>query len=345
MKLEPQWIAGFIEGEGSFNIDTHRVSDSSLQSQAEFIVVQGKVDVQVLYGMKSFFKCGEVTVNRVDQTSVRMQYRVKDIESLHNVIVPFLIKQRFRTKKHIELIRFRRVVRLLYLKYHKHSVESSLQIARLGLDLRVRDTKEPYEFKEGTSVRKVYDKLSKNVEDAKASSKATTIVVAQRSRANSDMPLLNSDSVNQTWQKVLKETADDIASAISNYDEYLSVLKESNREISELAARCIEQREFALSKIDDSTPLPKNDKKLIGDAKLQKARLQTKELEVQLEQARFYEAKLISEYPDSLTKVYRDEVEFHYPKQSTDDAETSTASGDSASDAPKANRKTRRSSK
>jgi len=92
INLNAQWIVGFTDGEGCFNLDVHIKKDMrwGLQMQPEFTVVQNEVDILILYGLKEYFGCGNVGVNRRDKHGTRHHYRVKNVEHLHTIIVPFL---------------------------------------------------------------------------------------------------------------------------------------------------------------------------------------------------------------------------------------------------------------
>lgn len=90
-KLNPQWIVGFVDGEGCFNLDAHIKKDMKwkVQIQPEFTVVQNEIDLQILYALKEYFGCGTVTVNRADKSGTRWQFRVKSITELTEKIIPF----------------------------------------------------------------------------------------------------------------------------------------------------------------------------------------------------------------------------------------------------------------
>lgn len=108
MKLDAQWITGFVDGEGCFHvgINPHHEMTAGLQVLPEFTVVQHKRDVQVLHALKEYFGCGVVRSNHGD----RMAFRVRGVKDLLNVIVPFFIKYPLRTKKHVDFLKFRDVL-------------------------------------------------------------------------------------------------------------------------------------------------------------------------------------------------------------------------------------------
>jgi hypothetical protein len=139
-KLEAQWIVGFVDGEGCFNIDIHKKSDMQwqLQMQPEFVVVQNEVDIQILHALKEYFQCGSVGINRRDSSGTRYHYRVKSVKNIVEKILPFFEKHSLKTKKKIEFQRFRRICLLMNKGYHRESLHNFLEIYDLAVNLRVR---------------------------------------------------------------------------------------------------------------------------------------------------------------------------------------------------------------
>ncbi len=126
MKLEAQWITGFVDGEGCFHVGINKSSDMTIGFQVlpEFTVVQHQRDVQVLHALKAYFNCGVVRTNHGD----RMAYRVRGLEHLLEIIVPFFEKYELKTKKRIDFIKFRHI--LLKMKDGKHLTLEGLEEIR-----------------------------------------------------------------------------------------------------------------------------------------------------------------------------------------------------------------------
>ena len=108
MTLDAQWITGFVDGEGCFHvgINSHKEMTIGFQVLPEFTVVQHKRDVQLLYALKSYFGCGVVRSNHGD----RMAYRVRSIQHLLEIIIPFFIKNPLQSKKRSDFEKFRDVL-------------------------------------------------------------------------------------------------------------------------------------------------------------------------------------------------------------------------------------------
>ena len=126
MKLDAQWITGFVDGEGCFHvgINPHAEMTAKYQVLPEFTVVQHKRDVQILHALKDYFGCGVVRTNHGD----RMAYRVRSQEHLLERIVPFFIKHPLKTKKRMDFEKFRDV--LLKMKKGEHLMLKGIEEIR-----------------------------------------------------------------------------------------------------------------------------------------------------------------------------------------------------------------------
>ncbi len=111
LKLEPQWITGFVDGEGCFyvGINANEEMTAGFQVLPEFTVVQHERDVQILHALKSYFGCGVVRKNHGD----RMAYRVRGKNHLLERIVPFFVEHPLKTRKNVDFKRFRRVLLMM----------------------------------------------------------------------------------------------------------------------------------------------------------------------------------------------------------------------------------------
>jgi hypothetical protein len=126
MKLDAQWIVGFVDGEGCFHvgINPHAEMAAGFQVLPEFTVVQHKRDIQVLHALKAFFGCGVVRVNHGD----RMAYRVRGTKHLLERIIPFFMQHPLKTSKHVDFLKFRDVV--LLMEQDKHLTREGVERIR-----------------------------------------------------------------------------------------------------------------------------------------------------------------------------------------------------------------------
>nr|YP_009054630.1 hypothetical LAGLIDADG-1 homing endonuclease [Chlorotetraedron incus]AIK29118.1 hypothetical LAGLIDADG-1 homing endonuclease [Chlorotetraedron incus] len=118
-KLNAKWIVGFVDGEGCFmaSLIKNKTIKYGYQIQMEFVVTQHKRDVQVLYALKSYFKCGQVGPNKKKKGNV-WAWRVRGLQQHLDNVIPFFEKHPLKTKKQIEFIRFRKLCLRMQKKEH-----------------------------------------------------------------------------------------------------------------------------------------------------------------------------------------------------------------------------------
>lgn len=137
MKLSADWVSGFVDGEGYFfvGIQKHPEMSMGYQILPEFTVVQHKRDIQVLYALKKFFNCGVVRRNHAD----RYAYRIRRLDSLEKTC-EFFLRHPLKTKKNIELRKFRKIISLM--KEGKHlTKEGLLKIVDIALQMNTLNRK------------------------------------------------------------------------------------------------------------------------------------------------------------------------------------------------------------
>jgi len=111
VKLNPYWIAGFVDGEGTFYVGINKQPSMTIGYQVlpEFRVVQHKKDIKLLYALKEFFNCGVVRINHDD----RYEVRIRNIEQLINIVNPFFDKYQLNTQKRFDFLKFKKIINLI----------------------------------------------------------------------------------------------------------------------------------------------------------------------------------------------------------------------------------------
>ena len=122
-------MVGFVDGEGCFfvGINPHPEMTAGFQVLPEFTVVQHQRDVQLLHALKQFFGCGVVRTNHAE----RMAYRVRAVDHLNEIIIPFFEKHPLKSKKRVDFVKFRKVLQLMTKGEHltRDGVEAIRDIA------------------------------------------------------------------------------------------------------------------------------------------------------------------------------------------------------------------------
>ena len=109
-RLDPSWIAGFVDGEGCFYVGINRIEKMRLGWQVlpEFRVTQHERDVELLIQICNYFGFGAVRPNHGD----RMDYCVRGLEEL-NEIVAFFQRNPLRSKKRSDFEIFAKIIDLM----------------------------------------------------------------------------------------------------------------------------------------------------------------------------------------------------------------------------------------
>lgn len=134
--LNPHWISGFIDGEGCFHIAINKNAEVKFGYQIlpEFTVVQHQRDISLLYRLRSIMKCGVVRRNHGD----RFCWRVKNRKNLSEIILPFFEKYPLQSKKHIDFLKFAKVVQLM--DQEKHLTEGGFEeITKIASEMNRRN--------------------------------------------------------------------------------------------------------------------------------------------------------------------------------------------------------------
>ncbi len=128
MKLSPDWVVGFVDGEGCFFVGIQRnpAVKIGLQVIPEFRVVQHYRDLDVLHALKKFFGFGRVCQNHDD----RWEFRVRRLEQLRT-ITNFFAQHPLRTKKRVDHHKFSDVLRIMEEGRHL-TTEGLSEIARIA---------------------------------------------------------------------------------------------------------------------------------------------------------------------------------------------------------------------
>ncbi len=119
--FHPQYIIGFVDGEGSFHIAIYKDKNmkTGIKIIPEFHVSQRISSKKVLDGLKKYFQCGYIKANHAknyhDTTYV---YVVRNRDDLLNIIIPFFEKYSFKTEKQKDFILFAKIVKQMKNKTH-----------------------------------------------------------------------------------------------------------------------------------------------------------------------------------------------------------------------------------
>ena len=114
-RLDAEWIAGFVDGEGCFHVALNKLGKMTLGWTVlpEFRVVQHQRDEEVLYRIRNYFGFGKVTRNNGD----RKEFRVRGVKNLRKLI-EFFKEHPLQTSKRRNFDLFEEVLSMMEEKEH-----------------------------------------------------------------------------------------------------------------------------------------------------------------------------------------------------------------------------------
>ena len=136
-KLNPYYVTGFAEGEGSFyvGISPRLKNRIGWEVRASFSLSQHERDSNLVYLVQDFFRCGAVRFNKSDNT---LKYEVRGIKDLVDKIIPHFRRYPLRGKKKKDFAIFVRVINLIL--EGKHLERAGLRkIVGLSQKMRIRN--------------------------------------------------------------------------------------------------------------------------------------------------------------------------------------------------------------
>ena len=146
MQLSPQWVSGFVDGEGTFYVGINKNPTMKIGYQVlpEFRIVQHKRDIKLLHVLKQFFGCGVVRNNHDD----RFELRIRKMEMIEKTVIPFFEANPLHTQKRFDFLKFRDVV-LLMSKNEHLTIPGLIKIIDIASGMNRADKKKALEIREG----------------------------------------------------------------------------------------------------------------------------------------------------------------------------------------------------
>lgn len=114
--MTAQWLAGFIDGEGCFYIDTsvNRTTALGRQVQLQFSITQHSRDHALLVQVQKFLGVGYIAPDGPS----KYQYRIRDLSHIDRILIPFLVSNPLLTLKRLDLSDFITVKEMMLRKEH-----------------------------------------------------------------------------------------------------------------------------------------------------------------------------------------------------------------------------------
>lgn len=121
--LNPYYITGFVDGEGSFSvsISPRNFKNVKWEIRPSFSISQHKRNRSILFKIKDYFQCGTIRPNRKDNT---YKYEVRSVEELDKKIIPHFKKYPLQTDKKKDFEVFTSIIQIM--KEGRHLTKEGL---------------------------------------------------------------------------------------------------------------------------------------------------------------------------------------------------------------------------
>jgi len=116
LRLNPDFVTGLTESEGSFSIIRHKDDRAKFKVNVSlrFKITMLNNEIELLKMVKSFFGCGFILHNKDGS----MDFTIRDINSIDNILIPHFLKYPLRGTKHLDFISFKKAFDIFSSKEH-----------------------------------------------------------------------------------------------------------------------------------------------------------------------------------------------------------------------------------
>ncbi|MBU0579202.1 LAGLIDADG family homing endonuclease [Patescibacteria group bacterium] len=122
MKLPPNYICGFVDGEGCFTIviSKHKTKKLGLDARLHFEIELRADDEEILRSIQDTLGCGHIYHINYDKYgwAPHVELKVSSIKDIRDKIIPFFRKHKLLTKKRHSFELFSQAAELFYTKEH-----------------------------------------------------------------------------------------------------------------------------------------------------------------------------------------------------------------------------------
>jgi len=148
--IPPQWISGFIDGEGSFqcNITCRERSRYGVEFTLCFSVAQNRKNALIIDQLYQYFQCGYLLNDRKSNCRV---FRVRNMDELRRIIIPFFKKYPLLTTKQEDFTTFVQIHTLLT-NGEMNNKQGAKKIVTLAYSLNTRGKQRKNTFEKLISI-------------------------------------------------------------------------------------------------------------------------------------------------------------------------------------------------
>ena len=119
--LDPQYIVGFVDGEGCFSISMNKNGSRLPEVRLIFEIELREDDEQILHEIKKVLGCGNIyrlDYARYEKWRPHVKLKVSNFTDISTKIIPFFKQYPLQAKKKLQFDKFCRAAELISKKKH-----------------------------------------------------------------------------------------------------------------------------------------------------------------------------------------------------------------------------------
>ena len=137
-KLDPNYIVGFVDGEGCFSVSINKHANNRLEVRLIFEIELREDDLEILERIKEILGCGNIyhlTYERYVKWKPHYKYKVSNFKDINGKIIPFFQKFPLQAKKKRSFAVFSQVAKLIEKKQHlKEEQVEAIRLIRKNIN-------------------------------------------------------------------------------------------------------------------------------------------------------------------------------------------------------------------
>lgn len=134
--INPYWLSGFVDGDGSFSLSFHKPSISSKFGfyEAIFTITQHSRDLILMEAIKEFLNCGRIYKNNNRNQPV-LTYKCSSQKDLSALIIPHFIHYPLYSTKFIKFVLWHEALTFMFTR-SSFSDQDKLYLFQLHIRLK-----------------------------------------------------------------------------------------------------------------------------------------------------------------------------------------------------------------
>jgi hypothetical protein len=136
---DPEWVSGFVDGEGCFFVNIYKRKDSVLGEGVKLVfkITQDKRNSDLLAGFVEIFGCGGIYNQSKSSSGSVIDFMVTGLPDITDKVIPFFLAHPLQGAKKKELADFIKIAELMKLKAHltKDGLEQ-IRAIKMGMNFK-----------------------------------------------------------------------------------------------------------------------------------------------------------------------------------------------------------------